>query len=656
MAGKSVLPWLLAAVLCGLAVPASGGPSPVSADVRPLTMRPRNEAPWFVDVELRSKSHALLEGTLEIDGWSGRKLIFRQQTPDLELAPGVTRQRLLLPASPDMEGIEDVQLRFSTATGTYDLGRFPTTVSAGTRQYAIGICREATAGSAGGVAVWQALRPERLDNNQLRTRSLASSPIWFSPEDFPTPLGLCAFDVVMVERDALTALTPRQLDDLAVWVEAGGSLLVAPPERLDKEHVDFLNRLAGSPANPAPIGRNADGTIIRPSIVQTTALQDNSLLFHRAGLGRCVVAFEVPAEEDRLMGKQEWMSATYFLAHLNTGEDEARNLRSQFNGYYLSALIEQRLVQSLPRTMRMIPLPVLSGILGAFVMLVGPGEWLVLGRLRRRRWTWITFPLVAVACAFLTVRAAEYYLGRADQGTTMVITDFTEEGRPLRENRFELQLSGRSRETTSECRDALTVPCPNVNSAPMASGGPMIYNRGALIFQMTAPPGEAGAPLYRGRLPGRYTLSCGLGQWTLYFQRSLTFGSAAPAASLHWAAVHWENSTEQANLARWVQESIGAQGWKVSVWRAGRRMDAPSSDVAPRNNYRNRFAQQPSDLAAMLVVKLPQGSIPISPSGQANLDDLALNNTRWDWVVVAERQVGNEIQIQRCLYHSPDNE
>jgi hypothetical protein len=655
MAGKTVLPWLLAALSCGLA--ASGhGASPVSADVQPLTMRPRNQAPWFVNVELRSKSHALLEGTLEIDGWSGRKLLFHQQTPDMELAPGVTRQRLLLPAASwDGEATEEVQLRFSTATGTYDLGRFPTTTPSFTaRQYAIGICREETSRSATGVAVWQALRPERLDNNRLRTRPLTSSPIWFSPEDFPTALGLCAFDVVMVEGNALAALTPRQLHDLTVWVEAGGSLLVVVPERLDGEHTDFLNHLAGSHAEPTLIGRNVDGTVIRPSIVQTTALQDNSLLFRRVGLGRCAIAFDVPADEDRLMTKPEWFSIVRFLAHMNTGEGGSLQWRS--NESALSAVIQQRLVQSLPRTMRMIPLPVLSGILGAFVVLVGPGEWFVLGRLRRRRWTWITFPVLAVTCAFLTVRAAEYYLGRSDQGATMVITDFTGEGRPLRENRFELQLSGGSRASVSEIHDALCVSCPNVNSGTPASGvSSMGYPRGGLTSLPTVTGGGAGPPLYRGRLPGHYTLSCGLTQWTLYFQRSLKFGSAAPAASLHWAAVHWEHApNDRSKVVHWVQESIGARGWNVSVWRDGRRIESPSVDAAARLGYRNRYNNEPVDLASMLVVKWPQGSVPISPSGQAELNDMALNYTHWDRVVVAEREVGNEIQVQRCLY--PDNE
>ena len=79
----------------------------------------------------------------------------------------------------------------------------------------------------------------------------------------------------------------------------------------------------------------------------------------------------------------------------------------------------------------MIPLPVVAAILGAFVLLVGPGEWFVLGWLRRRRWTWFTFPLLATAFALIAVRAAEHYLGREDKRAALIVTDVGEEGRIL---------------------------------------------------------------------------------------------------------------------------------------------------------------------------------------------------------------------------------
>jgi hypothetical protein len=38
------------------------------------------------------------------------------------------------------------------------------------------------------------------------------------------------------------------------------------------------------------------------------------------------------------------------------------------------------------------------------------------------------------------------------------------------------------------------------------------------------------------------------------------------------------------------------------------------------------------------------------------LADLSLDRKYFDWLVIAERQVGQEIHIQRCLYHFHDDE
>jgi len=45
-----------------------------------------------------------------------------------------------------------------------------------------------------------------------------------------------------------------------------------------------------------------------------------------------------------------------------------------------------------------------------------------------------------------------------------------------------------------------------------------------------------------------------------------------------------------------------------------------------------------------------------SPGGRSDLLDLALDHGYSDWVVVAERQVGRTIQVQRCVYHFPSDE
>ena len=112
----------------------------------------------------------------------------------------------------------------------------------------------------------------------------------------------------------------------------------------------------------------------------------------------------------------------------------------------------------LPQSTRLIPMPVVAAILGAFVLIVGPGDWFVLGWLRRRRWTWLTFPVVAAAFTALTVAAAEHYLGSEDHRSALVITDVGRGGRVLRESRLELLFAARDKEAATELRQTLAVP------------------------------------------------------------------------------------------------------------------------------------------------------------------------------------------------------
>ena len=114
----------------------------------------------------------------------------------------------------------------------------------------------------------------------------------------------------------------------------------------------------------------------------------------------------------------------------------------------LASGAQSQLMANLPTAARMIPLPVASAILGAFVLWIGPGEWFVLGWLRQRRWTWVTFPLVATGCAILTVQTAEHYLGSGNQRVTLVVTDFSETGRPCGKT-AELWFAGRNEKVVS---------------------------------------------------------------------------------------------------------------------------------------------------------------------------------------------------------------
>ncbi|HSI12101.1 MAG TPA: hypothetical protein VK961_08660 [Chthoniobacter sp.] len=582
-----------------------------------MSLRPRTNAPAYIDIKLHCQSRSPLQGTLEVQGWSSAEMVCVQQIGDLALFSGTSNQRVLLPTALRGRAVEEVRLRFLASGAVYDLGRFMTTGEmSAKRQYVIALCRPQVGFGEPQNLTWRALRPESvLPDDRSRGIEVATTPVWFAPEDMPAAIGLCAFDLVLLEGPALASLSEKQLADLTTWVEAGGSLCLVGARDLKPEHRAFLQRLALPDDDAAAKAQ--------PSFLR------------RAGLGRVALIDTAPSSEDQLMS-EPWTTATYHLAHSHVSNRTAgiiaaaRRGYSNSNWYYDYGTLndmEQQMLQALPRTARLIPLPVLGVILIGFILVVGPGEWIFLGRLRRRVWTWVTFPAVAIGCAFLTVRVAEHYLGVQDQHAFMVITDYSPQGKALRENRFELWFAGRNRDAVTDVRQALTVPSHQRNTSRGTEG--------------------LKPPVYEGRVPAHYTMRQPLFQWTPFIQRTLTFAPPVASSRLSWEALHELPPRYSANKtqihdvqsADFVTEKIGAKNWNVYVFQ-------PRLPRSERPSLAERLCMHPNDGWAFTR----------SPSGDATMSDVFLDHEPDDMIVVAERQVGQEIQIQRCVYHFDSHE
>ncbi len=626
----------LAACLClGFADLSIATESPFSAQVQPLALRPRTAAPAFIDVQLRSRRQAITEGTLELQVMSGNEPLFRQQTSALALAPGSTSRRLLLPFVPANSGVGiDVQLRFLTRDATHDLGRFPIAAESfvATRQYLIGICGTVPAPARDEPQFWQALRPERaLPESDKRPWQISSMPVWFAPEDLPSTLGLCAFDLVIVQAPALAALSEKQLAQLAAWVEAGGSLCVAPGKTLAAPQLAFLNALA-SPADAEPALRvGPEDKVIRPN---------ESIIFRRPGLGRLMLMWEPLADEAELKTPLT-QRAAWFLAQVQSEYlDKPASLHGGIWQNWFSRPqeraneIQERLFELLPKSSRMIPLPVLGAILGVFVLIAGPGEWFVLGLLRGRRWTWLTFPALAMGCTVVAVRAAEHYLGRDDQRAALILTDVDPRGRVLRENRIELWFAGRNGEAVSEQRQALAIPCSFAKGSTSA--------------------GESGGALYQGQMPAHYVLRQPLAQWQPLLRRTMSLEPRAESSRLRWTALHAHDLAGRPRPARDVAEKLAADAWTVWVYHSS-MVDAspPVHHEGPDDGWPVGDAM---DKLIQHLSKLGRPFTSLAPSGRPDLLDLAMHDASdpREWLVVAVRKTDRELRIVRCLYRTDE--
>ena len=625
------------------------------AEFSPLTLRPRTNAPATFDLKLHRQGGGLLEGALEITFTAGGDVLFRQSLPDLALPAGAQSFRVVTPPFPPhgtYYGTE-ARLRFVAKSGTVDLGSFAVEGERrGLRHSVLAICDGRGTGGRD-LALWQSLRLDGLFPAATNVGNvLATSPVFLAPEDFPAnPLALFAFDVVLLDGDGFALLREKQLAALTRWIEAGGSVGVLPAGGLKDEHVRFLDAFADA-KNPAPT-RLSDTGEWMPT--ETTPRR------RHAGLGRVVIARRPAADA---LGGEEWKRTAAFLwkmrgtiteqflagtasvppkiAWAEQSEVGARRQR-----------IDQFLQPLLPRSTRLIAPGTIALVLGGFLLVVGPLDWFVLGALRRRRWTWVVFPLAAAGCTLLVIEAAGRALGHEDHRSALVITEVGPGGRVLRENRFELLLTARNRDTQTEFRNAFAIP------AVLGTGR----------FNQRGDAGDSEPVSFTGQMPARYALRQQLRQWTPQFNRVTSLdATAAPDAEIPWAEIDASIAGPGDPVAK--LREIFRQRPARAVWifhgeSVTEVASSPEGDQTKQK--RQRFSEEEGNRETHVRVGIEElcrgpktglagffsGS---SPDASADAGDLPLFDPGdpHAWLLVISRTTADGVHLYRRLFRTDD--
>lgn len=271
--------------------------------------------------------------------------------------------------------------------------------------------------TADGVELWRERIPLKPLSDILPTLGLLSSdPSVFSsltvadtqvvpldltvlPDD---PILLMAFDVIAV-RELTAELQPEQRDALITWVHQGGTLLVGGgvvgeaairtfsdilpvtvgPLRRDVP-VDELERISGLNGlrNFVP-SLTANAVTMRPEAQAITS--DGLISRIDVGSGKVIfAAFDLATLRASPAEAKFWQDVFDLQPRINL----AGSLRTGFND-----LIQSGLAQSLyafPSTATLLLL------IGTYIVIIGPIQYLVLRRLRRLELAWITTPLLIV--------------------------------------------------------------------------------------------------------------------------------------------------------------------------------------------------------------------------------------------------------------------
>ena len=262
----------------------------------------------------------------------------------------------------------------------------------------------------------------RLLPNQNQVTPLVMS---ISPEDLPDRVeGWNMLDRVVWQDVDADRLTPVQLTSLRGWVATGGRLVIAGGTAGSKSLAAFPDLLlpyrpTSTTDVPAAALTGILGTI--PDSATDLPALSGELIDGRAlaTAGDRVVA----AERAYGLGQVTLLGfdpATEWIGASKASDGMWRRLLPARSSGGLVFADDNMLVSAVSQ-LPSLALPPVTGLivlLGAYILLIGPLNYVVLRRLNRREWAWLTMPLLIVV---FTVGA--YGFGAALRGNDVIVNE-----------------------------------------------------------------------------------------------------------------------------------------------------------------------------------------------------------------------------------------
>ena len=591
---------LLAAMLT-IAVPCLAQDKPAKekpieieqAGMQPTIQTGRPIPSWW---DVKIKGSAMVEGRFEFVLKHDGQVLANLTTEELALTGPQQRIRVLLPPVDDQYGIDQLQaeVTFRGKRFTEKLGQHILRVAMARSRTFMMLTSSSRLASKRSVERDRVLK--RLAFESMATANLEDSvqtiPTLLEPVDLPQePMAYCAYDLVVLFGDEFRAIKKPQLDALTAWIRAGGSFYVEPTGVLEPYHIDFLRRLTAG---------DSRGLIFQPDssgrLIPGTVWEDERIVTATAGLGRVAIRVEEDDAPSTFESKT-WRRATAFLWKLRTEQIEAVAQLGRFdlskvslggigqtvidtNGdgvpdtvvqandpriamgtipippgwlkLKLSTSTGELLDRLMPEGVQMVPLWLLGFILLGFVVMIGPVDYIGLGWLKARKYTWLLFPLATVAVTGLTVWVSNSYMSSAEARRGLVIRDVGEDGSIVRANRIELLFIASSRPVTTEVRKGVF--------SPLGTGGSMAGNSAALyrqqlmqqqLMQRQMRSGRPGGsvvgddelsgakspPRIEGRIPTQFEVTQDLAKWTPQLNRMFWIPGSANEQPVDWNAI-----------------------------------------------------------------------------------------------------------------------
>lgn len=235
----------------------------------------------------------------------------------------------------------------------------------------------------------------------------AEQALW-APRDIPeNGLSLGSLDMMMLVNIDGESLSSGQRLALVHWVEGGGHLIIgggpstlgmagalsallplAPEGSRSIEDMSGLARFAGDKSNLTQRAIVAVGSAHEDA--ETLVEQDGLPLLLRREIGAGLVDFL--AADPTLEPLASWAKLDDLWLKLLATRAPHPTWREGFTGSNWGA----EAIANLPGVDLLPPLQTLCLFLGAYILLIGPLNYLALSRLRRNGWAWFTIPAVII--------------------------------------------------------------------------------------------------------------------------------------------------------------------------------------------------------------------------------------------------------------------
>lgn len=524
----------------------------------------RTGAPLQLRVKVICSASGILNGDLEIqvnDGMGG--IIASVRIPDLTYSAGRQEVDYLMPLQSHqvLNSIGFVFLFRETDPKTKKPSG-PVHTSVGQlippriRSFAAPIVRSKDASEkATDDYEWLAIEshlPKLADNT--RSSPMVTMLPRLVADDLPRdPLKHLVHDVVVVESSGFPELAGAQVQALESWVLGGGSLFLHLGEELPTEQSEFVDRLLRRA--PDLLGDEIEGTELIP-VLKSGALQTLDYGFGRVCLTtqrswsratnldrqRAFVDLWRVRSEHRdsvtrtgllsleMIRNQQSVEWQQYDSNSRVQWQQLQQMRSGFQQKAARDLELQLLLSSwelqlksatsprpsqmiaalLPQDVHTVPVWLLSTIVLGYIVYIGFGEYTILGKIKKRRLTWFTFPIATLAITLLTIGTAKGYLGSSIEHNRVILRDVTEDGLICREQQFDLYFQGST--------NTVSIPLQNEALTPVANQ-PISNQPGYRPPQ----PVETGPVLLSGNPTGQATLIQTLQQWKPQLNRSVRF-------------------------------------------------------------------------------------------------------------------------------------